>query len=202
MRRIDKLSETNLVVKLSDNTTDAHLKSFWDEFSSDNSRFGTYMDNFSYLESFEKFVKQIIKDEMEIWPIMLNTKMVGAVWLHDILQYRDSRSAWMGIYHFRELRGIIHHQGLHLGFKKAHEIGIPHLFGGTRCCNQIAKKFAISGGWNYLGDVPEFGWFDGVLDGLSLLSLNIDDRDEAWRQAEMRAKFNRTHTSSLVGVDR
>ncbi len=184
------------VVHLTDQFSMKQLLIFWDALMNDPGRAGTYMDTMP--THLDQFMAPVSKDEMYFWLILCDGEVAGAGWLHDVKPYKNMRSAWFALYHAPEYRSVMGAQTQHALWKKAKDMGIPAIFSGTRSNNHRTRRFAERGGLHQVAIIEQFGWFEGYLDDVCIYTLHLEDREEALRQAEIRAMYNRANPPVLA----
>jgi len=190
----------NITIEINAKPSASELCQFWTRLKNDSTLTGIFMDTMpAYLED---FLLPIAEDKMAIWTISVNGELAGAHWIHDIRTCMESRSGWLATYYFKEYRRKLRTVAAKKVIEAAQLAGIKHIFTGIRTTNKPTLVFGYAVGFHLVGEIERFGWFEGELDGLYVLTVEPDDAEEAMRHGHERAQYYRTHSPlSVVSND-
>ena len=194
------MSNFDTTIDVTDRPDLADLMTFWRTLQSDPIRHGTFLD--SLPNTLEDFLMPVCDKTMHLWIVHCQQQVAGASWFHDIEPCKEARSCLIASYYLPAYRSKLGRTALDKVHEAARRAGITHIIAGCRATNIAAYKKAIQVGYHHVGTIEEFGWFNGSLDPLHLFVLDPEDTDEAWRQGENRAAFNRgcrPHRVATVG---
>ena len=190
-------AKQSITIEINSKPSSAELCHFWSRLKNDDTLTGIFMDTMpAYLED---FLLPIAKDEMAIWTITVNGELAGVHWMHDIRTCQESRSGWLATYYFKEYRRKLRTIAAKKVIQAAQSTGIEHVFTGIRTTNKPTLVFGYAIGFHLIGTIERFGWFDGELGDLYVLTIEPSDGEEAMRHGYERAQYYRLHPPVTAG---
>ena len=175
------------MLAVTESPTIEQLQVWWEAMQSDDLSVA-YADSFP--ATLPDFRREVAQGEKILLLCLVDGKVAGAMWLHDLLHRRDGTvsAGWLGCYFLSSYRGRV---AIHL-WQAARQYweaaGVAHFFTATNVANRRSQAFITRAAhFHRVGRFPAFTVYHGQPADLFICTMHAEDAALAWQLATARA---------------
>jgi hypothetical protein len=175
------------ILAVTKSPTPEQLQACWEAMQSDDLS-TAYTDSFP--ATLTDFRREIAQGEKLLLLCLVDGKVAGAMWLHDLLHRHDGTvsAGWAGGYFLPSCRGLLAIRLWQVVRQHWEAAWIRHIFCAVHVANRLSQVFVTRGmHFHRVGRFHDFALFHGQLTDLFIYTMHAEDAALAWELATARA---------------